>query len=509
MGFKEAVWLLAIISTVSAWHPSWHHTSSITTPPLPTTTASSNASATLVTTTALPGDETPPNHWVPDRPDPYVCEYLGENDCWQPSIIQEGPPYMGFDHSRPPPWTRRRTCIVPSHNDPRKDDAPAILWTFRRCRENSHIVFQNTTYHIFSIMNTTGLHNVDVELKGTLSWNNDNIAYWLANSLPVGFQNQTSAWHFGGSYVHFYGHGYGTFNGNGQVWYKYANGTGNLHGRPHQITFTNSKDTVIEGLNFLKAQMWTTTVARSERILLQDIYVNNSCDPGKGTFKNCNLNTDGCDTFYANNITFARWTTDVGDDAIALKQNSTNIAIFNSTFHNGQGIALGSIGQYPGQIGVMENFTAQNIRAYHTTFGAYLKSWTGLDTGDPPNGGGGGFGRCRNVTFEGFEVGNVSMAWSIDQDQSYNGVKGGEDTSRFQFEDIHFNDVHGTLQGDRVVSFQCSGAAPCTGLSMSNYGFTVFSNGSVPERYLCDNVVDPQGFECTGSTNSGINGGTK
>ena len=32
-------------------------------------------------------------------------------------------------------------------------------------------------------MNTTGLHNVDVELKGTLSWNNDNIGYWLGRKL--------------------------------------------------------------------------------------------------------------------------------------------------------------------------------------------------------------------------------------------------------------------------------------------------------------------------------------
>ncbi|KAF2162971.1 glycoside hydrolase family 28 protein [Zasmidium cellare ATCC 36951] len=412
---------------------------------------------------------------------------------------------MGFDDTRPPPWTRRRTCIVPSHNDPSRDDAPEILKPFRECRENSHIIFRNTTYHIFTTMNTTGLHNVDVELLGTLSWNNDNIAYWLSHSLPIGFQNQTSAWHFGGTYVHFYGHGAGTFNGNGQVWYAYANGTGNLHGRPHQITFTDSAEMVVEGLRFLKAQMWTTTVARSERVLLRDVYVNNSCEVGAGTFKGCNLNTDGCDTLYANNITFHRWTIDNGDDAIALKQNSTNIHISDSVFHNGQGIALGSIGQYPGQIGIMENFTARNIQAYHTTFGAYLKSWTGLSKGYPPNGGGGGYGVCRNVSFDGFTLVNVSMAWSVDQDQSYNGLEGGEDSSRFQFEDIQFNDAHGTLQGDRVVSFQCSGAAPCTGLSISNNGFTVSSNGSVPSRYLCDNVVDPQGFECTGPTNSTIN----
>jgi hypothetical protein len=125
---------------------------------------SSSASPTPVTTTALPGSDTPRHHWRPDRPDQYVCEYLGENDCWQPSIIQEGPPYNGFE-SRP---HRHKKCIVKAGNDPSKDDAPAIRHAFKKCHENAHIVFENTTYYIHTVMNTTGLKNVDVEVLGTL-----------------------------------------------------------------------------------------------------------------------------------------------------------------------------------------------------------------------------------------------------------------------------------------------------------------------------------------------------
>ena len=255
--------------------------------------SSSGSSATPVTTTALPNESTPPEHWRPDRPDPFVCEYLGENNCWQPSVVEEGPPYSGFTHSRP---LRSRTCVVKASQDPMIDDAPCIQAAFQECREDAHIIFENTTYYIASVMNTTGLRNVDVELRGTLLWDASNLTYWLNNSIPIGFQNQTSAWHFGGDQVYFYGHGYGTLNGNGQVWYLYNNGTSNLHGRPHAITITDSKDSVIEGLRFIKSQMWTMTVARSEQILLQDIYVNNSCEPGRGTFDGCNVNTDGCDT---------------------------------------------------------------------------------------------------------------------------------------------------------------------------------------------------------------------
>ena len=135
---------------------------------------------------------------------------------------------------------------------------------------------------------------------------------------------------------------------------------------------------------------------------------------------------------YANNITFLRWTVDNGDDSISTKQNSTNIYVADCEFYNGDGIAFGSIGQYPGQIEVMENFTARNVYASNTVYGCRLKTWTGLNKGYPPNGGGGGIGHAKNLTCEGFTMNNVSWAWSTNQKTSYNGEPGGEDTSLFQ-----------------------------------------------------------------------------
>ena len=113
---------------------------------------------------------------------------------------------------------RSKMCSVEAGDDPHGDDAPAILKAFADCKEDGHIVFENTTYYVRTVMNTTGLKNVDVEVKGTLLWSAD-VDYWLGHSLPVGFQNQSSAWYLGGDGVHFYGHGYGTLDGNGQVWY--------------------------------------------------------------------------------------------------------------------------------------------------------------------------------------------------------------------------------------------------------------------------------------------------
>lgn len=79
-------------------------------------------------------------------------------------------------------------------------------------------------------------------------------------------------------------------------------------------------------------------------------------------------------TVYANNITFLRWIVSNGDDSISMKQNSTNIYIANCTFYNGLSFAMGSIGQYPGQINVIENVTAENIILYNTIYGARIKT---------------------------------------------------------------------------------------------------------------------------------------
>lgn len=117
-------------------------------------------------------------------------------------------PHYGEHSGRP-------TCIVKPAGQ--NDSAPAIIKAFEDCGHNEgdargRVVFKNETYHIKSVMKTTGLRNVDIELHGTLLWD-QNIPYWLNNSLPVGYQNQSSAWSFGGENVNWQGFGYGTLDG--------------------------------------------------------------------------------------------------------------------------------------------------------------------------------------------------------------------------------------------------------------------------------------------------------
>ncbi|THW78173.1 pectin lyase-like protein, partial [Aureobasidium pullulans] len=280
------------------------------------------------------------------------------------------------------------TCVVKAASKGR-DSAKVIRDAFKTCGkaksgQRNRIVFENTTYTIASVLDTTGLKDVDIELHGTLSWNNSNLNYWLENSLPMGYQNQSTAWRLGGDGITFQGYGSGTFNGNGDAWYRFINGRSNYPRRPHQLTITGTTNSVFEGLIFLQSQMWTMTVIHSSNVLLQDIYVNNTSKTGAPT-----VNTDGADTIYANNITFRRWTVDNGDDAISPKANSTNILIEDSAFYRGSSIALGSIGQYDDTFETIQNVTCRNITSHRTKYGAYIKTWTGVNKGYPPNGGGG------------------------------------------------------------------------------------------------------------------------
>jgi hypothetical protein len=77
-------------------------------------------------------------------------------------------------------------CTV-SASQSGQDDAPAILKAFRDCGHGGNIVLPDKLYHINSIMNTTGLKDVTVELRGRLEWGT-NIQYWLNNSMPIGYQ---------------------------------------------------------------------------------------------------------------------------------------------------------------------------------------------------------------------------------------------------------------------------------------------------------------------------------
>lgn len=75
----------------------------------------------------------------------------------------------------------------------------------------------------------------------------------------MGYQNQSTAFIVNGDNVTIQGHGVGTLNGNGDLWYKYIGeqeNRSNFPGRPHAITLSGLNNSVVTGVNFWKSQMW-------------------------------------------------------------------------------------------------------------------------------------------------------------------------------------------------------------------------------------------------------------
>ncbi|KAI3544722.1 polygalacturonase [Colletotrichum filicis] len=384
-------------------------------------------------------------------------------------------------------------CVVPANGNG-SDDAPAILAAFDKCKTDGHIIFENVTYHIGQVMKTVDLNNVKIDIKGTLLWSK-NTTYWLANSLPIGYQNQTAAWVLGGKHLDVNGFGYGTFDGNGQTWYDLVKGESNYPNRPHALLLDGAEDSVFEGLRFVQAQMWTVTITRSKRVLLQDIYVNNT-----SSNRNPARNTDGANTMFSDNVHFRRWIIKNGDDCIAIKANSTNILIENVEFHDGQGVAIGSIGQYAGRFEAIENVTVRNVLAHGSRYAGRIKTWTGTQLGYPPNGGGGGLGYAKNLSWDNVTIYDAEQApIYVMQCITYNGQQGNCSSSLFDISNISFTNFRGTLQGSRVAYLQCSRAhGGCDDVRIQNMNFTDISVDPPTSAtgYRCSNVNEPEGFSC-------------
>ncbi|KAG5340643.1 hypothetical protein C0989_000898 [Termitomyces sp. Mn162] len=371
-----------------------------------------------------------------------------------------------------------RVCRVHASADGVSDDAPAIRKAFEDCQRDGHIIFDDTTFHIESVLQTTGLHNVVIDLRSTLLVRKP-LAYPTRHTdlvseeltLPIG-EPMGFRW----------------------AMYDFANGVGNLAGRPINLMITNTTDSHFNNLRFVQSQFWTMAIKNAEDVLLDSIYINSTSSTTAST-----INTDGVDTFYANRITFRNWTVTCGDDNISTKANLTNILIQDSVFHAGRGIAIGSIGQYPGVYERVENVTAERVTCFGSTYAAYVKTWTSfiaLILPSQSQGGGGGLGYARNITFRDFDVFNLtdSVAF-ISQCTSYSGATGGCDTSLFQISDVTWGPMVGNVASPTLASLQCSGSAPCPGIRFVD--FDAIGTIGHSRQITCENIVNPIGFNCT------------
>ncbi|KAL3303923.1 glycoside hydrolase family 28 protein [Colletotrichum asianum] len=366
------------------------------------------------------------------------------------------------------------TCTVPANNNG-TDDSPAILAAFKECRKGRRIVFSNTTYHVNQMMTTTDLEDTQIEIHGTLLWSNDT-DYWLSHPQPTGFQNGSAAWFLGGKNVTVDGFGYGTLDGNGQVWQ-----VSNYPDRPHALAIWKATDMTVCNLRMVQSQMWTMTIMWSKNVLFDGIYINSTSSNG-----NPARNTDGADTINSDHTRFATCTFAMG--------NSTNILIEDSTLDRSLGIAFGSLGQYQGVFERVENVTVRLIKGLKTRYGAYVKTWTGDQVSYPPNGGGGGIGSLSDFNLTQIQ----QVPFVIGQCTSYSGEKGDCESSTFKISNMTIHGWVGDGASSYVADMDCSKAAGgCDNITIENIGLTNTTTGDAVAKYRCRDVTSVQGFTCT------------
>ncbi|KIJ42999.1 glycoside hydrolase family 28 protein [Sphaerobolus stellatus SS14] len=185
-------------------------------------------------------------------------------------------------------------------------------------------------------------------------------------------------------------------------------------------------------------------------------------------------NTDGIDTYRSDSISLIDWDVSTGDDCLAIKGNSTNIFASNILCRGGEGVAIGSLGQYQQFNDIVENVHIENVRTQrppavvqpNMISGVYFKTWTSSVHGAPPTGGGGGGGRVNNVTVINLFHDDVTTPVRIFQN---NGGQPGDIPSKLQISNLNFVNLVGSANTSQLVDLECSPAVPCRNIRFQNF----------------------------------------
>ncbi|KAL9087339.1 MAG: hypothetical protein Q9159_003685 [Coniocarpon cinnabarinum] len=412
------------------------------------------------------------------------------------------------------------TCTVQPLGDG-QDDVPQILDAFEQCGQGGTVVFpEGQEYNIAARLNPV-VNNLDIEWRGTWVFSTD-LDYWRNNSYPIAFQNHAAGFVLTGDGIRINGYGTGGINGNGDTWWacdlseKEAGHT--QPGRPMPFVFWNVSDVRVDNFSVRDPQLWSINIMNGTDMYFSNMYVNATATQAPYG-ENWVQNTDGFDTMDANNINLENLTyqggdastlaierygfvTDFNQDCIAIKPRSYNINVKNALCRGGNGMAIGSLGQY------LEDNTVANVWVDNVTIerynedmenGAYIKTWIGelapqgsYESAGQPRGG--GWGTVSNVLFSNFVLHGPSLATAISQDSGDNGSFAG--TSNMLVDNIAFVNFTGYNNRSEIGNeISCSERHPCFNISYENFNVTALTNGTAVQttcRYTEDGAVHGQ-----------------
>lgn len=168
-----------------------------------------------------------------------------------------------------------------------------------------------------------------------------------ANAFHFYYQNATTFFVLGGEDVNVYGGG--MLDGNGQIWYDlYAQN--DLILRPILFCVDGLNGGSISDIYYRYSPQWNNFLANSTDVVYQGINIG-----GHSHSNNTAKNTDGWDIYRSTNCVVQNSIINNGDDCVSFKPNATEILVQNLFCNGSHGISVGSLGQYVGEIDIVEN----------------------------------------------------------------------------------------------------------------------------------------------------------
>ena len=157
----------------------------------------------------------------------------------------------------------------------------------------------------------------------------------------------------------------------------------------------NVTNVKVEKFFIKQPQLWALNIMNGTNLVFDDIYVNatateapwgsnwvqntdgfGECVPYAAHSLLLTGMTHGADTMDAHNVSLSNFIFQGGDDCVAVKPRSYNIQVQNVTCRGGNGIAIGSLGQYLEDSSVV-NVTVSDVKVSERR---YLRLSSNIET---------------------------------------------------------------------------------------------------------------------------------
>ncbi|KAG0639891.1 putative exopolygalacturonase B [Tuber brumale] len=388
-----------------------------------------------------------------------------------------------------PNHSNRREIRIRASCNETNDISAEFLDGIKKANHGGTLVLEKgKRYVIGRKLDLTFLNDIHVQLDGQIlaSFTND-IEYWQNNNFYHPFQNSISFWQWGGNDIVIKGQG--EINGNGQAWYdgfagKEALDSNDQYLRPILFTSVNATGLSIKGITMRNSPCWANFLTTSTDIYYDDVFIE-----AQSINKNRPKNTDGWDTYNVDRLTVTNSRANIDDDCFSPKPNTTNVFVQNLWCNGTHGVSMGSIGQYPGVMDIIENVYIENVTMLNAQNGARLKAWAGPNVG---------YGRISNVTYNGFHVDKVDYPLILNQCYfKINQTECAKHPSEVDILNIAFLKFSGMSSGKRgrlIAEVVCSPNAACENIFMED--INIRSPISGPVVVTCDGIKGDMGIDC-------------